>query len=243
MEKTINYCWFGKNPLPEEAKKCIASWKKFMPDYEIVEWNENNFDVKQNRYIKEAYENKMYAFVSDYARLKIIYDNGGIYFDIDVELIKPLNEEMLENGYFAKEDKKHINTGLGFAAKKGDKTLKKMLDDYDGISFLKENGSFDKTTCPVRNTNSVEKDIIKKDGYEWLDGKLIYPRDYFAPLDFLTGILKITKNTYSIHFGNASWLDDSAKYRVKKRNELTKKYGRYIGKYVYMAKRFFGVIK
>jgi hypothetical protein len=243
IPKKIHYCWFGGKELPEEAKKCIASWKKFMPDFEIIRHDESNFDLKPNRYASEAYENKMYAFVSDYARLRIIYDNGGIYFDTDVELVKPLSNEMLKNGFFAKEDKKHINTGLGFAAKKGDKTVKKMLDDYEDIPFILRDGSEDKTSCPIRNTKAVKNDIRKCKGKEFIDKKPVYPRDYFAPLNFNTGLLNMTENTYAIHLGAASWLGDNIKKRIEKRNVLIKRHGKHIGLFIYKTKRLFGIIK
>lgn len=107
IPKKIHYCWFGRNPLTESAKKCIESWKKYCPEYEIIEWNENNFDLTENRYAREAYEQKKWAFVSDYARLKIVYEQGGIYMDVDVELIKPLDELTELDGYmgFEKRDR------------------------------------------------------------------------------------------------------------------------------------------
>lgn len=243
IPKKIHYCWFGNNPLPDSAKKCINSWKKHLPDFEIICHNESDYNLKENTYAKEAYDNKKYAFVSDYARLKTIYDEGGIYFDVDVELVRPLNYEMLKNGFFAKENSKHINTGIGFAANKGDKSIKKMLDDYKYISFVKKDGSFDETPCPIRNTNSIKNEIKKRDGFEYIDEKPIYPRDYFAPLDFNTGLLKQTKNTYAIHLGNASWLDDKTRHRILRRNELISKYGKRVGKPLYKFKRLFGIIK
>ena len=123
IPKKIHYCWFGRNPLPESAKKCIESWKKYCPAYEIIEWNEDNFDLTENRYAREAYEQKKWAFVSDYARLKIVYEQGGIYMDVDVELIKPLDELTELDGYmgFEKEidGQMWIATGLGFGARAG----------------------------------------------------------------------------------------------------------------------------
>ena len=109
IPKKIHYCWFGKQELSQDAIKCINSWKKFFPDFEIIEWNEKNFNIHLNKYMEEAYKSKKYAFVSDVARLKILYDNGGIYFDVDVEIIKPLSNEMLENGFLAMEDAENIN--------------------------------------------------------------------------------------------------------------------------------------
>lgn len=229
VPKTINYCWFGKNPLPESAKKCIASWKKYMPDYKIVEWNEKNFDFTQNKYTKEALEQKQYAFVSDYARLKILYDNGGIYFDIDVELIKPIPEELLKTGFIGKEDRRYMNTGLGFACKKSDPTIKRMLDDYNNIPFVRSDGSFDTTACPIRNTKSVSK--MKN-----ISLKILPPR-YLNPLSYRTGILKLHKDTISIHYGEATWLDDDKRERMKRKHTFIKKNGRIIGTARYILSR------
>ena len=119
IPKVIHYCWFGGNELPELAMKCIDSWKKFCPDYEIKQWNEKNYDLDSSRYIKEAYKNKKWAFVSDYARLDIIYNNGGIYLDTDVELIGKLDEFLDEKCFLAAEREEYVNTGLGFGAEKG----------------------------------------------------------------------------------------------------------------------------
>lgn len=159
IPKTINYCWFGKGKKSKLFEKCINSWKKYMQDYEIKEWDEDNFDVNQNDYCREAYLNKKWAFVSDYARLKIIYDNGGIYLDTDVEIIKSLLPIIEKGGYLGIESSGKVATGLGFAARKNDKTIGKMLKDYDKIHFEKD-GKFDLTPCPIRNTASIEK--IKK---------------------------------------------------------------------------------
>ena len=243
MDKVIHYCWFGKKDLPGNAKKCILSWEKFLPGYKIIRWDESNFDVSKNPYTKEAYEKGEYAFVSDYARLKTIYDNGGIYFDTDVELIRPLDAEMLKTGFFAKEDKNYINTGLGFAAERGDKTIKAMLDDYNNIHFIKTDGTTDKTSCPIRNTESIKTRIERINNIEYIDGKPIYPKEYFSPLNWRTGRIKRTKNTFAIHYGNASWVSENIKIRLRERRRCVDKYGKTLGLMVFKAKRILGVIK
>ena len=159
IPKKIHYCWFGRNPLPESAKKCIESWKKYCPEYEIIEWNEDNFDLTENRYAREAYEQKKWAFVSDYARLKIVYEQGGIYMDVDVELIKPLDELTELDGYmgFEKEidGQMWIATGLGFGARAGHPIIGALLKDYEDIPFIKEDGRLDTESCPGRNTRTL----------------------------------------------------------------------------------------
>ena len=149
IPKTIHYCWFSGNPLPKIAHKCIASWKKYLPDYEIKEWNERNFDVFQAPYVAEAYRLKKYAHVSDYARFWILYHNGGIYFDIDVEVIRPLNDILAKGSYAGFECPEGlpeenpngvINPGLGIAVPPRHPFFKTMLDYYNHHHFVKWNG-------------------------------------------------------------------------------------------------------
>lgn len=119
IPKKIHYCWFGRKELPEKAKKCIASWKKYCPDFEIIEWNEDNIDVYQNPYTTYTYDNKRFAFLSDYLRLLIVYKEGGIYFDVDVEVVRSIDELLENQAFFGFETKDYINTGLGFGAEAG----------------------------------------------------------------------------------------------------------------------------
>lgn len=150
IEKTIHYCWFGGNPKPEIIAKCIASWKLHCPEFKIVEWNESNFDINLCKYTTDAYKNKKYAFVSDVARLWIIYNYGGFYFDTDVELKKNISDLAEYDAWFAADTVNFINTGVGFAAKPHDKYVKTMLEDYYDVEY-------DETPCPPRNTNALRK--------------------------------------------------------------------------------------
>lgn len=207
IPKVIHYCWFGGNPLPKSAQKCINSWKKYCPDYEIIQWNEENFDFSENRYAREAYEQKKWAFVSDYARLKIIYEYGGIYLDTDVELIKSFDPLLSHDGFMGFQDKTQVASGLGFGACKHHPIIRKMLQDYDDIPFIREDGSLDTTACPRRNTQALltEGLLLEYPEVQNLHGIYIYPPEYFCPIDYLTGIRRKTKNTYSIHHFDASW--------------------------------------
>ena len=143
IPKVIHYCWFGKNLLPEAALKCIESWKRFFPDYEIIEWNEDNFDINACDYTKEAYQAKKWAFVSDYARYKIIYENGGVYFDTDVEVIKSFDDILVKGAFMGIEAdyKSTVNTGLGIAAEKEHPLYREMLDYYEKEHFINEDGN------------------------------------------------------------------------------------------------------
>ena len=222
IPKVIHYCWFGSNELSTEAKKCIASWKKMCPDYEVIEWNENNYDVHKNQYMSEAYDNKMWAFVSDYARLDIIYNRGGIYLDVDVEIIKPIDELLHYDCFMGFQDGKNIATGLGFGAIKGHDTIKMLLDNlYFDNSFIKKDGSFNLTPCTATTTAFFEHFGLRKNNQKQeLLNVTILPTDFFCPQSFVTGKLNITKNTYSIHHFDGSWLPIDEAYRISIRKKL-----------------------
>lgn len=212
IPKTIHYCWFGKNELPEEYKKYIETWKRCCPDFKIIEWNEENFDVNENKFCREAYRNKKWAFVSDYARLKIIYDNGGIYLDTDVELIKDLSSLIQEGiGFIGFQNYELVATGLGFAAEKHNTCLKTMLNMYGECCF---GDDLKQITCPILNTVALKKCGLKtgkkyKNVIQVLDGMKVYPESYFNPLNMDTGKCKISENTYSIHHYFSSWTNDT----------------------------------
>lgn len=220
IPKTIHYCWFGGQPKPKLAQKCIRSWKKYCPDYEIVEWNENNFDVTQNLYCRQAYEAKKWAFVTDYARLKILYEYGGIYFDTDVELLRKIDDLLIHSCFMGIEKSNRVvqvATGLGMGAEKGHPLVKKLLEDYQSISFYKEDGGMDMTTCTTRNAV-----ILKKYGYEEKDciqkiaDAVIYSSEYFSPIMMENGFMYKTRNTYSIHHYSLSWTSPEKQHSRKK---------------------------
>lgn len=225
MEKKIHYCWFGKGKKTKMFKICYNSWKKYFPDYEIIEWNENNFDINCNKYVEEAYELKKYAFVSDYARLKAIYEHGGIYFDTDVEVIRPIDKKIIENGFFAEEAEGKLSTGLGFSTNKNEKILKQMLDDYENIHFVND-GKIDMTPCTIRNTNSLISRGYELGAFKKINGITIYPISFFGGWDLKNDCIDVSENTYTIHHYNGSWLSNKDKiYTILKR-----KFIRVIGK-------------
>lgn len=224
IPKKIHYCWFGSNPKSKLIKKCIKSWKKHCPDYEIIEWNEDNFDINCCDYVKEAYEAKKWAFLTDYARLWIVYNHGGIYLDTDVELISDLDKFLKYDSYFGFETKTCINTGLGFGAQSGNKIIKAMLDDYNGIHFINKDGTYDLTTCPVRNSDALEQfGLIRNNSIQIIDNNAFFPSEFFSPIDYESCQKNITENTVSIHWFNASWKTNEQK---KEHDRLTKKYKR-----------------
>ncbi len=209
IPKKIHYCWFGRGEKSALIKKCIASWKKYMPDYEIIEWNEDNV-IFDNSYVKEAYEKRKYAFVSDYVRLKVIYEEGGIYLDTDVELIKSLEPLLKVGGFIGFERSNTVTTGLGFAAKAKDTVIEKMLSTYDYIHFV-VNDQMDQTPCPVRNTKDlISLGLVTNNKKQKVGDIIVYPKEYFCPLDYDSGKINITNNTYSIHHYGYSWADDKS---------------------------------
>lgn len=220
IPKIIHYCWFGRNPLPPLALKCIESWKKFLPDYEIKEWNEDNFDVNMIPYIQEAYKAKKYAFVSDYARFWVLYNHGGLYFDTDVEVIKPMDEIIAKGSFMGCErdggvvDNENIAVapGLGLGANPGLELYNELLALYNQLSFIKENGSYNHKTIVAYTTEILQAHGLKNTAeIQKCAGLWIYPKEYFCPINYKTKQLVITPKTYSIHHYTASWLSKRQK--------------------------------
>lgn len=238
IPKVIHYCWFGNGELPKLAEKCIESWQKYCPDYEIVCWNEKNFDLYKNRYAYEAYQAQKWAFVSDYVRLKVIYDYGGIYLDTDVELIKPIDKLLENGGYMGFDQNGIVSTGLGFAAEQGNELIGEMLKDYEDIPFLLADGSYDLTPCPDRNTNTLKRLGMDIDNTSQTFMDMVFlPWEYLCPIDYYTGKKTITKNTYSIHHYSASWTSSVSRRTTRiKRIIGLKMYNRLYGKFLYKFK-------
>lgn len=210
IPKIIHYCWLGGNEKPECVKKCISSWRKYCPDYEIKEWNESNLDIKMNLYTAQAYEARAWGFVPDYLRLWIVYTYGGIYLDTDVQIVKSFDKLLEQNVFMGFEDEEHVNLGLGFGACQGNALLKRHMEMYETISFINEDGSFNRTPSPYYTT-----ELLKSFGLKQCDGEIqdvvganVYPPEYFCPKSFKTGMTNVTKETYSIHQFDASWYSE-----------------------------------
>lgn len=239
IPKIIHYCWFGRGKKNDLFYQCLKSWKKYFPDFKIIEWNEDNFNVNQNAYAKEAYEAKKYAFVSDYARIKIIYDYGGIYFDTDVEVLKDMHGILQKGAYIGCELFGQVQTGLGFAAEPHNMMVGRMLEQYNNLHFKLSNG-YNMVPCGKYNTKP-----FFEDGWSGINeitkikDMNIYPTEYFAPFNYLTGEVKITSNTYTYHHGNASWLPDYERNLFQLKKKLVKKFGQKIGKIIYYIIKFF----
>lgn len=224
IPKIIHYCWFGRNPLPASAMKCIASWRKYLPDYEIKEWNEDIFDVNSIPYTKQAYEAKKYAFVSDYARFWILYYEGGLYFDTDVEIVANM-DEIIARGPFmgieqgaSLEGKPMVAPGLGLGVEAGHPFYQRMLKTYSSQCFIKPDGSHNNMTIVSYTTKELYAYGMKpSEDIQEVEGIWIYPADYFCPMDSTTGIITKTKRTVAIHHYDCSWMDhNTISFRVHK---------------------------
>lgn len=219
IPKKIHYCWFGGKPLPEDAKKCISSWRKIFPDYEIIEWNESNFDFNSIPYTCEAYSVGKYAFVSDYARFKILYENGGLYFDTDVEVIKPFDDIVAAGPFMGFETScgrtiGWVAPGLGLGAFPGMPFYKEILDYYGDVHFLTDGVQNTKTVGEHTTGLLIKHGLGNVPGIQSVAGFLIYPPEYFNPLDDATGRLRITPKTHSIHWYSKTWLENNSKIRI-----------------------------
>jgi len=212
IPNTIHYCWFGRNPKPKLAEKCIKSWKKYCPDYEIIEWNEDNFDIASAPlYVRQAYEAKKWAFVTDYVRLWAMTKYGGIYMDTDVEVVKPLDQFLNHDAVSGFQSQTEIQTGL-MACREGFPLFLELLGEYDTLSFVNENGTYDLTPNVDRITQLCSQYGFEANGeFQIVEGFALYPVEYFCPLDWNTKVLNKTKNTHAIHWFSASWWDEQTR--------------------------------
>jgi len=221
IPKIIHYCWFGENPLPELAQKCIASWKKYCPDYELVLCNESSFDVNSVPFTAQVAKAKKWGFIVDYLRAYLVYNHGGIYLDVDVELLKPFDDNMLQNKCFGGfesgfENENLVNPGNIFAGEKKCDIAKEIIDFYSSYNFIKESGELNLTPSPKIFTNILQKYGLKNENvYQNLGVFTAYPAEYFCPKSYVTGLTNITKNTISIHHYDGSWLSVGAANRQK----------------------------
>ena len=220
IPKVIHYCWFGRGEKPAQALMCIDSWKKFLPDYYLKEWNEDTFDVSQNQYVREAYENRKFAFVTDFVRLYALYHEGGIYMDTDVEVIGSFDSFLHHHAFSGFETDGNVPTGM-MAAEKGSVWAKELLNQYDSRRFVKEDGTFDLTTNTTVITNyMVSKGLQLNNQYQDFPGLCtMYPSEFFCPKDHRTGVIHRTSNTICIHHFAGSWINNgffkSTRHKIK----------------------------
>lgn len=214
IPKIIHYCWFGGNPLPPLAVKCINSWKQFLPEYEIIEWNEKNFPLDKYIFAKEALENRKFAFVSDVSRLHALVEMGGVYMDTDVEVLKPLDDFLHLAAFSGFENDDYVPTGI-MASEKNSVWATELLGYYHNRSFIKEDGSFDmRPNTMVITEMMLEKGFKMTNTFQEIEGYVaFYPNDYFCPKSYKTGNIELTQNSYCIHHFAKSWVPKRKKWR------------------------------
>lgn len=211
IPKKIHYCWFGRGEKPKLVKKCMESWKKYCPEYELAEWNEDTFDIHKNAYTQWCYENRKYAFLSDYVRLLVVEEHGGIYLDTDVELLRPLDGLLENEAFFGFETDAYVNTGIGFGAQAHNPVMQKMVAEYDPLL----DGKHGTVGCPHLNTAALLEFGLQQNGkMQKLGVATVYPSSYFNPYDAPTGRLRKTEDTYSIHWYSALWLSKAKRIRM-----------------------------
>lgn len=226
IPKVIHYCWFGKKEIPEKLKNYIKTWKQFCPDYDIIRWDESNYDITKSQYMYEAYCAGKLGFVSDYARLDIIYKQGGIYLDTDVELCKNLDNLLYDDSFFSVDFEGCINSGSGFGAVQNNPIIRDMIAVYDGKHFFNEDGSLNLKPC-----HHYQNPIVKKYGfeitqkYQKIKGNVLYPCEVLAPIATYSGEERITEKTHSIHHAELSWISENERearerYRRKIRGRI-----------------------
>ncbi|NHM29262.1 glycosyltransferase family 32 protein [Neobacillus terrae] len=226
IPRTIHYCWFGGKEKPWLVKKCIESWQQHLPHYEILEWNENNFNININPYMKEAYNAGKYAFVSDYVRVYALYNYGGIYLDTDVEVFKPFDDLLHHNSFWGFEQENYIATST-IGAEKGNALIKEFLDSYKEKKFIKEDGTFNQLTNVVTITRLLEEKGLRQNGHlqEINEFGVFYPQTYFSPYDYINCQTFITDKTYTIHHFYKSWLPIRKRIKGKVKFILSKLIG------------------
>ena len=214
IPKTIHYIWLGGKELPPIAKKCIASWQKYCPDYEIKRWDESNLDLDKYQFVKDALDAKKYAFASDVLRTDILYNHGGIYFDIDVELLKPIDKFLIHDCFMGFETSNLLNPGLILGCCKGNKDLENILNIYKELKF-DVNNLINLTVCEVFTKYYEQFGLKRKNSTQQINNTMFYSSEYFSPKSLTDGKIRKTENTHTIHHYCASWVKTSTKLKSK----------------------------
>ncbi len=206
IPKVIHYCWFGGRPLPQTAEARLATWRRHLPGYEIRRWDESTFDLSASRFSREAADRSDWAFVSDYARLRIVHEHGGIYLDTDVEILGPMDDLLAYQAFFGFQQDQTVNTGHGFGAVPRQPVVAALLAAYEAQAFVRPDGSPDRTPCPKRDAPVFEQLGFRLDGTrQERHGVVILPAECFSPKSFESGQVAVTPQTYGIHHFDASW--------------------------------------
>lgn len=227
IPKTIHYCWFSGLPIPQKLQNCIESWHEKCPDYEIVRWDESNYDYKKFLYTKQAYEAKKWGFIPDIARLEILYQYGGFYLDTDVELLKSLDELRYQKGFCGREDWGHVNFGSGSGCVRHLDIVGELLDFRKDVPFLLADGRYNVTTCGYFETKPLmDKGLSITNRTEIVEGLTVYASEFFCPYNYISGKENITDETVSIHYFNGGWMGEAG---IKYRRETREKFQTILG--------------
>lgn len=207
IPKVIHYCWFGGGRMPDQYRRWMESWSRHCPDYEIIEWNEKNYDVRKNQYVRQAYEAGKWAFVSDYARVDIVYEHGGVYLDTDVELTRNIDEMLRNDAFCGFQDFQYVAYGLGFGAKRGNPIVGEIREYYDHADFVSGDGTLNQTPCPVVQTEIMQKHGLVRNGeFQVVDGMAVYPSRVLCGMSpYSFRIERSLEHTYAIHHFSGSW--------------------------------------
>lgn len=247
IPKIIHYCWFGSKKLPPEYQRYLQSWQKFCPDYRIIRWDQTNYDVTKNHYMYQAYQRGKWSFVSDYLGFDVVYHYGGIYLDTDVELVKNLDDLLSNQAFMGFEENEKgfsVAPGLGFGAQKNDPVIRQLRQMYNGLDFIDQKGRINTLTIPVYTTDFLNQWGLKQNNQlQEVAGVKIYPTDFFAPMDFLTGEIKLTANTYSIHHYSATWQTAENLAHIKQIRLINRRFGKKLGMKINWFFRAFWAVK
>lgn len=215
IPKRIHYCWFGRKPYPPLVERCMKSWIAFCPDYEVFRWDDQNVPLADNEYVRQAYAGERWAFVSDYVRLRALAAYGGLYLDTDVELVRPVDRFLNQEGFMGFESAKAVATCV-IGAEAGHPFITRLAEAYSDRAFLRVNGTADETTNVAWTTREMVRSGLKLDGTrQQVDGMTIYPADYFSPKDLRTGRLSVTAQTVAIHHLQASWMSPRQRFHTR----------------------------
>ena len=210
IPKIIHYCWFGRGEMPKLMKKCLKSWKKFCPDWQIVRWDEDSFDINSTLWTKQAYEARKFAFVSDYVRLKALHEMGGVYLDTDVELVQPIHRFLEHTAFSGFESVDTVQTGI-IGAEKENAVIKSWLDYYEGRAYLVDGKPVMVPNVSHITENLKARGLMMDDTLQIIDGMAIYPQTWFCPLSAVSIQRKITENTHVMHYFTSTWRTEKAK--------------------------------
>ena len=226
IPKIIHTFWFSglpsgdENSLPERYRRCLASWRKYAPDFEIKIWNRQSYQAKNCLFYEQALERECWAFASDYARADVLRRFGGVYMDLDVEMLRPIDDLLYNDAYMSFESLGRIECGSGMGAKAGNRILDEICKDYESRPFVKEDGSLDISTCPVRFTNVIEKHgLIKNGGFQMVGDITVYPFEYLTGKSFDTGIIYSSDISYTLHHHHGSWVPENTLHSMEERYE------------------------